>query len=449
MYLKIILISSCVVQLTAAVLSVRLIRLTGRRGAWVFLAAGVSVMAVRRLISLFDLFHKNIEDIAYLPRPLPETVAFVSSVLILIGIMLVAPIFRGVRTVERRKAKETLRRLDDVVELLDDAVVAVDNAGRITHWNMGAEYIYGYSSGEVVSSSIAGLFPQEKPGDISEAQEILNEIISGAHIKNYETVHLRKDGRRINVSLSVTPIIAAIPPGVIDGASFIVRDITQRVNMIESLRKSLEEKTLLLQEIHHRVKNNMQIISSLVYLQSGQISDESIIGMFTEMQNRIKSMALIHEKLYQTKDLSKIDFRDYINTLTENIRASYTQLDHLLKIDIDMPNISLNIETAIPCGLIINELVSNSLKYAFVNTNTNARVSISLYVSDDGSCDLSVRDNGVGIPGNVNTTKTLGLKLVKTLVEHQLGGSLELISEAGRGAEFKIKFHELVYNQRI
>ncbi|MBF0553014.1 MAG: PAS domain S-box protein, partial [Nitrospirae bacterium] len=405
MYLKIILISSCLVQLAAAVLSFRLIRITGRSGAWVFLAVGLSAMAVRRLTSLLYLTYRHIEDISYLPRPLPETIAFVSSVLILIGIMLIAPIFHGVRTVERRKAKETCRRLDDIVELLDDAIVAVDIEGRITHWNISAEYIYGYSKAEIVSSFISKFFTQDKAG---EALDILKEISLGAHIKNYETVHVRKDGRRINVSLTVTPIMAATP-GQIAGASFIVRDITQRVNLIESLRKSLDDKTLLLQEIHHRVKNNMQIISSLIYLQSGQITDERLVEMFTEMQNRIKSMALIHEKLYQTRDLSKIDFRDYVHTLAENIRASYTRWDYLT-IDIDMADIFLNIETAIPCGLIINELISNSLKYAFVNGQANALVSISLRLAEDGGCELSVRDNGCGIPAdlNIRDTKTLG-----------------------------------------
>lgn len=404
-------------------------------------------MALRRLISLFELYHKKIEAIAYLPKPLPETVSFLSSVLILVGITLVAPIFRNVRTVERRKAKETLQRLDDVVELMDDAVVAVDMAGRVTHWNMGAEYVYGYSKGEILTCSISGFFTQERA---TEMQDILNEISYGAHIKNYETVHLTKDGRCINVSLTVTPI-AAIPSGAIAGASFIVRDITQRVNLIESLRKSLDEKTLLLQEIHHRVKNNMQIISSLVYLQSAQISDDSLMGMFTEMQNRIKSMALIHEKLYQTKDLSRIDFRDYADSLVENIRASYSQWNYLLTIDIDIISVSLNIETAIPCGLIINELVSNAFKYAFTDGQTDALVSISLKVAEGGGCDLSVADNGIGISAglDINSINSLGLKLVKTLACHQLGGSLELISERARGTEFKIKFHELVYNQRL
>ncbi|MBF0458872.1 MAG: PAS domain S-box protein [Nitrospirae bacterium] len=445
MYLKVILICSCIVQLTAAVLSFRLIRITGRRGAWMFLAAGVSVMAVRRVISLFDLFYRDIEDISSLPWPLFETVGFVSSVLILIGIMMVAPIFHSVRATEREKAKETMRRLDDVVELIDDAIVAVDIGGRITHWNMSAEYIYGYAKGEIVSSSILNLFTKS-----GEVQEILYEISSGAHIKNYETVHLRRDGRHINVSLTGTPISDA-KSGAVAGVSFIVRDITQRVNLIESLRKSLEEKTLLLQEVHHRVKNNMQIISSLIYLQSAQISDGSIIGIFTEMQNRINSMALIHEKLYQTKDLSRIDFRDYVHTLAENIRSSYTQRDYALTIDIDIVNVLLNIETAIPCGLIINELISNSLKYAFVDGKANAVVSISLHRAEDSSLELCVRDNGFGIPAgfDINNTKTLGLKLVKTLVEHQLGGALELICKRAAGTEFKIKFHELVYNQRV
>ncbi|MCG6551951.1 MAG: PAS domain S-box protein [Candidatus Magnetominusculus sp. LBB02] len=445
MYLKIILISSCLVQLTAAALSFRLIRVTGRSGAWFFLAAGMSVMAIRRLLSLVDLFYNNVAASSYMPRPLPETAALLSSLLILIGIMLVAPVFHNVRTVERRKAKEVFQRLDNIVELIDDAVFGVDIAGRITHWNMGAEYIYGYSRAEIISSAMSGLF---RPDEAGLAHEILNEVSQGSHIRNFETVHIRKDGRHVNVSLSVTPI-AAVTSGTIEGASFIVRDITQRVHMVDSLKRSLNEKTLLLQEVHHRVKNNMQIISSLVYLQQGQISGDGLTEMFTAMQNRIKSMALIHEKLYQTNDLSKIDFGDYVHSLTENIRASYAKDDYPLIFDIDISDISLNIETAIPCGLIINELVSNSLKYAIDSDGKDAAVSISLKLTEDGSYVMLVRDNGAGMPADfdMNNTKTLGLKLVNTLVGHQLGGSLEL--RRGAGTEFKIKFSELVYNQRI
>jgi PAS domain S-box-containing protein len=202
------------------------------------------------------------------------------------------------------------------------------------------------------------------------------------------------------------------------------------------IKDSLEEKEVLLREIHHRVKNNMQIISSLLSLQSAYLNNKQLQDILKESQNRVKSMALIHEKLYQSEGLAKINFSEYIRNLTYDLFSSYAT-DTNIKLNLEIPELSLDIDTAIPCGLIINEIVTNSLKYAFPDA-IEGNISINLKTEDE-KIILSITDDGVGLSENfdLKKTKTLGLRLVKTLVR-QIDGSLEL--HRNNGTEFDIKF---------
>jgi two-component sensor histidine kinase len=216
----------------------------------------------------------------------------------------------------------------------------------------------------------------------------------------------------------------------------------------DELITSLKEKEVLLREIHHRVKNNMQVVSSLLKLQSSYIKDKQYVEMFKESQNRIKSMALIHEKLYQVKDLARIDFNDYIRNLANGLFRSYRVGNGRISLKVDAEGVSLGVDTAIPCGLIINELVSNSLKYAFTD-GREGKIEIILRAIDETEMELIVSDNGVGISEDLDfkNTKSLGLQLVATLVEDQLHGRIELNRAAG--TEFRIKFKEIKYKERI
>ena len=220
----------------------------------------------------------------------------------------------------------------------------------------------------------------------------------------------------------------------------------QNARFYDEVKKSLREKDVLLQEVHHRVKNNLQIMSSLVKLQSHHIKDEKTLEILRESESRIRSMAIVHTKLYNTKDYEKIDFGDYVRSLTESFYTTYGMRLNRISLDIDIRNIILNIDTAIPCGLIINELVSNSIKYAF-SENTEGHINISMISNNDGSYTLIVKDNGRGLPTgfDVNTSKTLGIELV-TLLTNQLNGKLEIHSNGG--AEFKIVFEESMYKAR-
>lgn len=221
--------------------------------------------------------------------------------------------------------------------------------------------------------------------------------------------------------------------------SGISHDVTEKKLAEEELKESLKEKEVLLKEVHHRVKNNMQVISSILNLQSSYIKDEKTQNIFKESQNRIKAMAFIHESLYQTNDFSKIKFSEYITGLSKNLLHSYDIFDGLVDLKLNIGEVYLNLDLSIPCGLIINELVSNSLKYAF-EEGERGTISIDLF-NDNGIIRLSVSDSGKGLPKNIDyrDTDSLGLQLVVTLVE-QINGELEL--DNTKGANYKIAFKQ-------
>ncbi len=218
------------------------------------------------------------------------------------------------------------------------------------------------------------------------------------------------------------------------------------------LKASLNEKEILLREIHHRVKNNMQIISSLLRQQSGRMKDKEDMYIFKESQDRINSMALIHEQLYKSDNLMNIDFQEYVRHLVQSLFQSFGVIAASIALKISIEDIFLGVDTAIPCGLVINEIVSNSLKHAFPEGKGEIEISIKKVKTEDEGDDryrLYIRDNGVGIPEDINIrkTKTLGLQLVTVLIEHQLRGEIELTRLDG--TEFNIVFRELKYKKRI
>ena len=212
----------------------------------------------------------------------------------------------------------------------------------------------------------------------------------------------------------------------------------------DDLQNSLKEKEVLLKEIHHRVKNNLQIITSLLYLQSMNIEDEATQAIFKDSQNRVKSLALVHEKLYQSKDLARIDFSDYLKNLTNFIFTTYrTNVSHL-DIEYDMDEVYLSVEISVPLGLILNELLSNALKYAFIgiqkDDSTEHRITLKLKKLQNEEYLLSVSDNGIGLADdfNLEESDSLGLKLVTSLVQ-QIEGKLEVHPK--NSTEFKITFN--------
>ncbi len=233
----------------------------------------------------------------------------------------------------------------------------------------------------------------------------------------------------------------------------ILMDVTDRQLAQEQIHTALHEKELLLKEIHHRVKNNLQIIISLLSLQAQYVQDDSIDSLFQESQNRVYSMALIHEQLYQSTSLDRVNFADYANTLISHLQQSYF-LQQPIELKVEIAEIFLSIETAVPCGLIINELVANALKYAFPENQPNISpsdhplITVEFRQIDDSKFSLLVKDNGIGISANIdlNNLSTLGLSLVQMLTQ-QLEGELTLHSQ--QGTECTIIFSELSYDQRV
>ncbi|MCQ6963814.1 PAS domain S-box protein [Methanolobus chelungpuianus] len=217
----------------------------------------------------------------------------------------------------------------------------------------------------------------------------------------------------------------------------IILDITERKKAEEAL---LQTEKIRKKEIHHRVKNNLQVISSLLYLASENFRDPAVIEAFMDSRNRVRSMALIHEELYQSKDIANIDFADYTKNLLEYLSKSYRIDDKDIDLLSNIENVYLGVDTAVPLGMIINELVSNSMKHAF-KSGAHGMISVNLS-TQDSTLVLQVKDNGVGLPPEIDfrNTESLGLQLVTTLVD-QIDGTIEL--DVNEGTEFIIRFKEL------
>ncbi|MGH8056239.1 MAG: sensor histidine kinase, partial [Candidatus Entotheonellia bacterium] len=220
----------------------------------------------------------------------------------------------------------------------------------------------------------------------------------------------------------------------------ITRDITQRKAAEERILGALREKEVLLKEIHHRVKNNLQIVSSLLSLQANQIQDQQAREMLKETQRRVKSMSFIHERLYRSSNLAQIDFAEYIRELANDLLHSYHISADRITLGLTLADALLSIETALPCGLILNELISNCLKHAFPAGRTG-EIRIELHSRPDGMFVLTVSDNGIGLPQGLDfrTTTSLGLQLVVTLTE-QVRGTIEL--DRHEGTTFRLLFAE-------
>lgn len=223
-------------------------------------------------------------------------------------------------------------------------------------------------------------------------------------------------------------------------------EILERKKVEEKVRAALKEKEILLKEIHHRVKNNLQVISSLLYLQSLNLKDEELHNIFKESQERIKCMALIHEKLYKSQDISSINFGDYIRSLVEEIKYSFQKEKQNINTIVEVEDINLSLDTALSCGLLINEIVTNSFKYAFpddfINKNSDLTLKVIMKKIEGSKYFLSISDNGIGMPKDIDIDKieSLGLKLIYSIVE-QLNGEIEINTE--HGTSYKIIFEDI------
>ncbi len=250
---------------------------------------------------------------------------------------------------------------------------------------------------------------------------------------------LRRDGTEFPVDIMLSPL--ETPEGLLVLA--VVRDATER-KAIEA--QAREARETYIKEIHHRVKNNLQVISSLLFLQSRSVHEPATLGVLRESRNRVRSIAMIHEKLYRSPDVTRLDFAEYVRDLVTDLQAAYEVERGKVTVHTRVQDVRLGMDTAIPCGLIINELVSNALEHAFPGEN-GGEILIDLRPAGDRMFELRVWDDGIGLPSDLDwrNASSLGLRLVSDLTR-QLDGSIDL--ETTAGTLFRLRLRESQYKER-
>lgn len=337
---------------------------------------------------------------------------------------------------ERKLAEKELKLQAVIARNMAEGICLVRAAdGVIVYANPKFERMFGYEEGGLNGKHVSIVNYEDEHISAQEVNLAIRREVMQHGEATYEVHNVKKDG---------TPFWCRATASIFDHPEYgtvlvaVQQDITERKLAEERIKASLKEKEVLLKEIHHRVKNNLQIVDSLLQMQSRRIKDKQAVEILRDSQNRIASIALVHEKLYRSEDLANIDFAQYIPDLNTHLFDTYNVSSDTVTLTIQVAPISLEIDTAIPCGLIINELVSNSLKYAFTE-NRQGEIMVEFYRSSDRTMTLIVRDNGIGIPEefDIETTQSLGLTLVQGLVE-QLEGTMEL--DRTQGTEFRITF---------
>ncbi|HEX3013071.1 MAG TPA: PAS domain S-box protein, partial [Methanobacterium sp.] len=347
---------------------------------------------------------------------------------------------------ERKKVEKQIKRSEayyrTIFENTGTATIIIEEDTTLSLVNAEFEKLYGYPKEEIECKKSWKDFVASDYKNKIEKYHDLRRVDPKLAPRNYEFKFIDIYGNLKDILTTV-----AVIPGT-NKSLISLLDITDTKIAENKLKESLLEKEVLLREIHHRVKNNLQIISSLLNLQTRCVDGEETINVLKESQNRVKTMAMVHEKLYQSENLKGIDFKEYMENLVSDLFYSYGVKMGSIDLQIDADNLDMDIDTAIPCGLVINELVTNSLKYAFPGSNpTKGLIKIELKQLKD-KLKLVISDNGIGLSEdwNMENIETLGLKMVTILV-NQVGGTLEL--DRSNGTKFKIIFGELDYKDRI
>ena len=348
---------------------------------------------------------------------------------------------------ERKKAEEELIRqrafLRTVIDTDPNFVFAKDYNGRFTMANKAFAEAYNTTADEMLGKTDSEYNANKE--EVEHFTKYDREVIDTGIMKFIpeERVTDSASGETKWYQTIKVPLNAA------DGsvnALGVSADITARKHAEQITQNSLHEKEVLLREIHHRVKNNLQIIISLLKMQARFVFDERDLEIFNKSRSRVETMSLIHEKLYKSKDISKIEMGSYLRDLTSHILNSYKLSSGCISVEVDTGNITLGIDTAIPCGLIVNELFTNIIKHAFPG-GQKGEIFVVMKKSGD-ILFLDVHDNGTGIPGSFNfkDNDSLGFHLVETLVR-QIDGKLLLHND--KGTKFNIEFREIKYKERI
>ena len=334
-----------------------------------------------------------------------------------------------VKTRQLTEKNLELEKLSLVASRTDNAVLIAAPDGQVEWVNDGFIRLIGIPKEKLIDKKLT---------DINVYTNIENEIseaIKQQHSRIFESNVTTYNVENLWISSTLTPIYDE--DGLLKKLVVVDTDITAGKNMQKEIEKSLKEKDILLKEIHHRVKNNLQIIISLLNLQTGYIKDEVTLKAVKDGQSRVRSMALVHEKFYQSNELTEIDFAEYIEKLCHFLYQSYGDKTGRIDIQITGDRIGLDMDTAMPCGLLVNEIVSNAYKYAFPG-NDKGIILIELKKSN-GRMTLTINDNGIGFPNDFDFEKSesLGMQLIQALT-NQLDGELKVLRE--NGTSFRISF---------
>jgi PAS domain S-box-containing protein len=345
---------------------------------------------------------------------------------------------------KKKKAEEALRIANEryrlITENMSDIIGITDMNMRATFLTPSIERALGYTIDELNSIPMEKQVTPDSFKVLSQtiAEELTEKNIENKDMRISQTLYLEfyhKDGSTLWGEIKVDLI--RDPQGKPTGFVVTGRDVTDRKKADAQIKASLKEKEVLLREIHHRVKNNLQIISSLLDMVNTRTSDKEAIDLFTNVNTKIYAMSAIHSQLYERKQFDGVDMEEYIKKLVDRIFSVYPEKRGQIALMLDMPKIVLSLDQAVPCGLVLNELISNSLKHAFKKEGQGIiEVSIKRV---ENTVFLRVKDNGTGIQGvDIYKTESLGIKLVRTLVLDQLEGDLKV--NHGDGTEFLIEF---------
>jgi PAS domain S-box-containing protein len=326
---------------------------------------------------------------------------------------------------EQRELERVRDHFADIARSSDDAIIGLTPTLLVESWNSGATTLFGYEPDEIIGKPVTML---AHPLSVEELERTLQLITAGEHVAHYEMPHVRKDGSTFAASVTMTAIRGR--DGKVTGLSKVLRDISERISFENQLKASLHEKEVLLREIHHRVKNNLQVISSLLNLQVSTEPSPTTRRGLMESQSRIQSMALVHQLLYESRDLGHIDFTEYLRTLAVRLLGTYNVGPKRVEIRVEGESLLLEIDRAISCGLVVNELVANAIEHAFPDERSG---HIYIKVERDGSrVALTVRDDGIGIPPQftLERVQSFGLQIARTLTM-QLDGTIDVRRENG------------------
>lgn len=303
------------------------------------------------------------------------------------------------------------------------SMIVVDETGVITRANQLAEQTFGYAHGELIGQRVEVLVPERyRHAHPGYRQGFLQNSSARPMGAGRDLAGRRKDGSEFPVEIGINPVETGEGPMILS----VILDLSERKQSEQRIQEALAQKDLLLREVHHRVKNNLQVIHSLLDLQAMRLQDRDVVGALRESQNRIRSMSLIHQTLYQSENVAQVDFARFLDELVRGLTDSYRPEAGLVQIGVQAHGIKLPINEAIPCGLVINELVSNALKHGFPQ-GRHGRIEVELREPAPGEMELSVSNDGVPIAEdhNLRQTQTLGLQLVQ-LLTRQLGGVLDI-----------------------